>query len=209
MKGIFLGTFNPPHIGHVSICSEVLNKSKNTLFPIDSIDVIPAYQNPNKNIDTTSSFEFRCQLCKNIFQGLKNVVINPLEGVIKPKYTWSLFNTLKTMGYYNDFVWIITTETFFELIQGKWFASTDLINTNKFIIVNANHSTIDNEDIKFYLNNGKYSSSWKDRMVFITLNNKINISSTIIRDKLANNEIVYPYVFNVNEKLLCEFYRRE
>ena len=208
-KGIFLGSFNPPHIGHVSICTEIINFFKKKGDDI-IIDVIPAYQNPNKNIDTSSSFELRCQMCRDMFKELPQVQVNDIEGIIRPQNTWTLIQELK-QRYKDDFVWIITSETFRELIEGKWFASTNLINDNKFIIVDFAHNSIfDNDDIKrdlSFTGGGKFSSTWKDRMMFLTLNNKIDISSTVLREKIQNNEIVYPYIFNINQDILTKYYK--
>ncbi len=208
MKGIFLGSFNPPHIGHVSICSQILNQTKGTKYHIDNIDIIPAYQNPNKNIDTSSSFDLRCQMCRDMFKELPHVQVNDIEGIIHPQNTWTLIQELK-QRYKDDFVWIITSETFRELIEGKWFASTNLINGNKFIIVDFAHNSIfDNDNIKrdLSVSTWKFSSTWKDRMMFLTLSNKIDISSTVLREKIQNNEIVYPYIFNIDNTILRQLY---
>ena len=56
--GLFLGSFNPPHIGHVNIVREVLNSKL-----VDTVWIIPAYQNPNKNVDPSENFSHRYNMC--------------------------------------------------------------------------------------------------------------------------------------------------
>lgn len=50
--GLFLGSFDPIHIGHISIISSVLNAGF-----VDKVIVIPAWHNPFKEHSPASFYE--------------------------------------------------------------------------------------------------------------------------------------------------------
>ena len=92
--------------------------------------------------------------------------------------------------FIEDFWWIITVETFKELLCGKWYNSEKLINENKFIILIPDNLSDDeyNEIVKYVNNDSKYQ--------FIDLLNDpmANMHSTKLREMIKNNENVYPYI---------------
>lgn len=181
--GLFLGSFNPPHIGHVNIAREVLNRKL-----VDNVWVIPAYQNPNKNIDTSENFSYRYNMCKLMFEQLPHVYVNIIESVIKPKYTYDLLTHLKNVYPEADFRWIVTDETLMEIINGQWYKSDELLNENKFIVVEGT---------------GKYNEEYPQEYVELIkkqgnnsmyLENPINMSSTKIRKMIEDDNIPIPFI---------------
>lgn len=52
MIGIFFGSFDPPHIGHVNIVTAALNSSI-----VDKVIVVPAYKSVWKNTETKWGYE--------------------------------------------------------------------------------------------------------------------------------------------------------
>jgi nicotinate-nucleotide adenylyltransferase len=180
--GLFLGSFNPPHIGHVNIAREVLNRKL-----VDNVWVIPAYQNPNKNIDTSENFSHRYNMCKLMFD-LPYTYISLVECVAKPKYTYDLLTHLKEEWPKADFRWIITDETLMEIINGQWYKSYELLNENKFIVVEGT---------------GKYNEEYPQEYVELIkkqgnnsmyLENPINMSSTKIRKMIDDGNIPIPFI---------------
>lgn len=186
--GLFLGSFNPPHIGHVNIVREVLNRKL-----VDYIWVIPAYQNPNKNIDTSENFSRRFNMCNLMFD-LPYTYVNLIESVVKPKYTYDLFTQLRKEYPEADFRWIITDETIMEIIDGAWYKSDELLDENKFIVVEGTGKY-----------NGEYTKEYIDLITkqgnnSIRLEMPINISSTQIRKMIEDDMIPIPFVN-------CEVYK--
>lgn len=180
--GLFLGSFNPPHIGHVNIVREVLNSKL-----VDTVWVIPAYQNPNKNVNTSDNFSHRYNMCKLMFD-MPYVYVNLIESVIKPKYTYDLLTQLKTEYPEADFRWIITDETLMEIIYGQWYNSDELLEENKFIVVEGT---------------GKYDEEYPDEYHEIVrsqgnkciyLETPINMSSTKIRKMIEDDIIPIPFI---------------
>ena len=194
-KAIFLGTFNPPHNGHVNCIKSVIRSGILNQFNIDKIHIIPCWQNPNKEDfdDPKLRFWQRYKMCTLEFVGLNEYcIIDDIEAKIQPQYTYNLIEYLKSGKdkFIDDFWWIITTETFKELLCGKWYNSEKLINENKFIILIPDNLSDDeyNEIVKYTNNDSKYQ--------FIDLINDpmANMHSTKLRGMIKNNENVYPYI---------------
>lgn len=194
-KAIFLGTFNPPHNGHVNCIKSVIRSGILNQFNIDKIHIIPCWQNPNKEDfdDPKLRFWQRYKMCILEFAGLNEYcIIDDIEAKIQPQYTYNLIEYLKSGKdkFIDDFWWIITAETFKELLCGKWYNSEKLINENKFIILIPDNLSDDeyNEIVKYTNNDSKYQ--------FIDLLNDpmANMHSTKLREMIKNNENVYPYI---------------
>lgn len=193
--GLFLGSFNPPHIGHVNIVREVLNCEL-----VDYVWVIPAYQNPNKNIDTSENFSHRYNMCRSMFD-LPYTNVNLVESVVKPKYTYDLLTHLRKDYPTIDFRWIITDETLMEIINGTWYNSDKLLNENKFIVVEGT-GKFNNEFPKEYNEIIK-----KQGNTSIVLETPITLSSTKIRKMIKDDIIPIPFINNETYKNCLILYK--
>ena len=193
--GLFLGSFNPPHIGHVNIVREVLNCKL-----VDYVWVIPAYQNPNKNVDTSENFSHRYNMCRSMFD-LPYTNVNLVESVVKPKYTYDLLTHLRKDYPTVDFRWIITDETLMEIINGTWYNSDKLLNENKFIVVEGT-GKFNNEFPKEY--NEIIKKQWNASIVLET---PITLSSTKIRKMIKDDSIPIPFINNETYKTCVKLYK--
>lgn len=72
--GIFGGTFNPPHNGHVAAAEAFLKAAK-----LDELIIMPAFIPPHKEHDLTVSCEQRLEMCKIAFKDLPNTKVSDLE----------------------------------------------------------------------------------------------------------------------------------
>ena len=193
--GLFLGSFNPPHIGHVNIVREVLNCKL-----VDYVWVIPAYQNPNKNVDTSENFSHRYNMCRSMFD-LPYTNVNLVESVVKPKYTYDLLTHLRKDYPTVDFRWIITDETLMEIINGTWYNSDKLLNENKFIVVEGT-GKFNNEFPKEY-----NEIITKQGNTSIVLETPITLSSTKIRKMIKDDIIPIPFINNETYKTCVRLYK--
>ena len=183
MRAIFLGTFNPPHAGHRNCVKSVISSGLLQKLNIDKIHIIPCWQNPNKDEFDNQELRFwqRYKMCISEFAGLSEFcIIDDIEEKIRPHYTYQLFNYLKS-GKENiigkDFWWIITAETFNELLTNKWKNSDELLHDNKFILVqNSGTNIFIPEDILDTC-----------EIYYVTLNSNCNIHSTEIRNNFWVN----------------------
>lgn len=193
--GLFLGSFNPPHIGHVNIVREVLNCKL-----VDYVWVIPAYQNPNKNVDTSENFSHRYNMCRSMFD-LPYTNVNLVESVVKPKYTYDLLTHLRKDYPTVDFRWIITDETLMEIINGTWYNSDKLLNENKFVVVEGT-GKFNNEFPKEY-----NEIITKQGNTSIVLETPITLSSTKIRKMIKDDIIPIPFINNETYKTCVRLYK--
>ena len=193
--GLFLGSFNPPHIGHVNIVREVLNCKL-----VDYVWVIPAYQNPNKNVDTSENFSHRYNMCRSMFD-LPYTNVNLVESVVKPKYTYDLLTHLRKDYPTVDFRWIITDETLMEIINGTWYNSYKLLNENKFVVVEGT-GKFNNEFPKEY-----NEIITKQGNTSIVLETPITLSSTKIRKMIKDDIIPIPFINNETYKTCVRLYK--
>jgi nicotinate-nucleotide adenylyltransferase len=56
--GLFGGSFNPPHFGHLALAQHAKDA-----FDLDQVWLLVTPQNPEKK-DAAAPFEHRCEMCK-------------------------------------------------------------------------------------------------------------------------------------------------
>ena len=186
-KAIFLGSFNPPHKGHYNCIKSVIESGQLEHLGIDKIHIIPCRQNPNKAKFHTS-FVARYKMCESMFSDLiisGKVVIDDIENEIAPEYTFDLlqyFNHGNDNRIKDDFWWIITAETLQEIIDGKWFRSSELLHDNNFIIVYGENDCL-YDAIQLVKQN-------KICAVSVKLIDEVDYHSTQLREKIKNGQSI-------------------
>ena len=187
MIGIFLGSFNPPHIGHVNCVTTVLNKCPE----IDEIIVIPTMQNPNKQVNQKDTFNLRYYMCHQMFRGIEKCNISDIDKELTDcTYTFEKLSHYKSI-FGEDLVWIITIETLWELLCDQWKNSEELLRSNNFYILynNEQFKTKENQQRIIHVRNYGLTN-----FRYIRFNNFIPINSTTIREKVKSNEEIQPWV---------------
>lgn len=82
--GIFGGTFNPPHVGHVAAAKAFLEQAH-----LDELIIMPAFIPPHKEFDSVVSCEQRLEMCKIAFSDIPGTNVSDLEIVRQGKsYTY-------------------------------------------------------------------------------------------------------------------------
>ena len=178
--GIFFGSFNPVHKGHIKIVNYILNNKF-----VDKVLIIPTlnYWNKNDLID----LNYRIDMLK-YFES-KNILV--LEKYNDLVYTIDLVNALKKE--YSDSLYLIMGADNIVSFD-KWKNYKELLNYN-MIIYKRN-----NIDVKYYLDYlGK-----KDNYTIIDCVKNINISSTKIRQNINNKTYLKKYL---DERVIDYIYK--
>ena len=174
--GLFFGTFNPFHNGHLFMANYGLNKCN-----LDEIWVVVSPQNPlKKNFEVLDIYE-RIKIIEKSISNKKNIKICLDELKLpKPNYTISTLRFFKKTYSKNKFK-IILGEDNLQSFK-KWKNSTDIL---------------DNFSIYVYPRNEKINSSnffIHDNLKILKGAPKIDISSTKIRDYLSKGFDVKKYL---------------
>lgn len=72
--GVFLGTFDPIHKGHIHIAKNVIEELK-----LDSLLIIPSYESPHKDKKIITSSDTRLTMCKLACEGYDNIFASDIE----------------------------------------------------------------------------------------------------------------------------------
>jgi nicotinate-nucleotide adenylyltransferase len=126
--GLFGGSFNPPHNGHVEVARSVLKK-----VGLDEILVVPTGTNPLKPMVEGPSAEARLKMTEIAFEGEKVRIDRREINNQGPSYTIETLRALKSENPNADFSIILGIDHVAELL--KWRQWDQLLAEADFIFV--------------------------------------------------------------------------
>lgn len=187
--GLFFGSFDPIHIGHISVITKVLNDGY-----VDKVIVVPAWHNPFKE-HSPAPFMKRWEMCYEATKHIPNVSCTQLEGTLHDRTkkdkipTWQVLQTYASEIHHSkDIRFIITTsETFNEI--PKWEHGEAIIQNTPFIILQNPQCEVNwglVNKCKYYVN----------ECIVVPQHDIIDISSTKVRALIKQGKIISPYVPN-------------
>ena len=101
--GLYLGTFNPIHNGHVTLA-----KYFSELPELDQVLVVISPQSPFKIEDTFINDIERLELAKTVFKNFENVKVSDIEfKMSKPNFTIDTLKEFKKRHEYNNLILLI------------------------------------------------------------------------------------------------------
>ena len=161
--GVFVGSFNPVHNGHIKIVNELLNY-------LDKIIVVPTgnYWNKNDLID----IKHRINMWK--YFETDRIIIDEKNNDLK--YTYLILDNLKYKYPNDDLYLIIGADNIIEF--DKWCNYKDVLKHN-LIIINRNSI-----NIKYYIDKFNIKN-----YLIVDIDNT-NISSTLIRKLIQENKLI-------------------
>lgn len=205
--GLFGGTFNPFHLGHIEISTHVLN-----VYHLDKLFFIPSAIPPHKLSTDLVPAQERYLMVKSSIKEDDKLEVSDMEFHREgPSYTIDTINEFKNeYGLSNDYyllmgsdaflditTWKATEQLFFEtniivMLRGKW-KSTETIR-----------SFIDENISKGYaFNSVNQSFTHKTRQqIIICKVPRIDISSTMIRERVKKGQSIHGLVPDSVEKMI-------
>jgi len=165
--GLFFGTFNPVHLGHVGIVSRVLNED---IF--DQLWIILTPRSPHKSFNLAQK-ENRLEMLNIAFENYRKVIISDIEFNLKePNYTINTLTHLTAKFPKYNFSMIIGSDNFLKIKSWK--------ESNKII---------EKYNIYVYPRAGfEFNSHVNYKSIYQLELPEIQVSSTMIRDKINYKE---------------------
>lgn len=185
--GIFIGSFNPPHLGHLDIIKYLLNKKY-----VDKILIVPTKNYWNK----TNLIDINKRIAMLKFYENDNIKVDTSNN--NYQYTYQLMRKLKKEYSHDELYLIIGADNIINF--KKWKNYEELLTYNIIIM------TRNNIDIL------RYTSHLTGKFTVVNDYNFTDISSTKIRNNVFLNKKylqkdIYHYIienklYNTADKIL-------
>ncbi len=185
--GLFFGTFNPVHNGHLEIVSSIIEKKY-----VDQVWIVLTPLSPFKQNQKLVSFDHRIKMLEKAFINKKDVFISDIENKLQqPNYT------INTLMYLED----IYPQNKFSIILGADnFQNIHLWKKHQIILKNYEIFIYPRKGTK--LNDSNHSSI---KNINLLKMHTIPISSSLIRSNIDSpaftnylNPSVYSYIMDHN-----------
>jgi nicotinate-nucleotide adenylyltransferase len=205
--GLFGGTFNPFHNGHIEIILHVKNQ-----YGLEKIFLIPSATPPHKPDINLAPAEDRFEMVKKSVPGHEGFFVSNKELIRKgPSFTIDTINEFKReYGPNTHFSLIMGSDAFLDITT--WKHKDQIFNALEIIIMlrgqwnnyNSIVSFIDENISKGYIfNEREHMFSHKEKQnIIICKVPKIDISSTMIRKRVKDNKPIKNLVPAIIEKII-------
>lgn len=187
--GIFGGSFNPVHNGHIKLCEYCI---KNGGF--DKIIIIPDNIPPHKQAKEFADGAARMEMLRLAFTNYSDIEISDIElkmGGIS--YTVYTLKKLKKLYPHTRLYLIIGSDMLFSF--KKWYKYKKILRTCRIYV-----AARETDDYEKLLNYRESFGIYKNRII-VAKNNVLPLSSTIVRNALKEGkgsefvpEKVYEYI---------------
>jgi nicotinate-nucleotide adenylyltransferase len=171
--GLFFGSFNPIHHGHLIIASHIIQENL-----VDEVWFVISPQNPFKNQSSLLNENHRLYLAQEAIEGADQLRVSNIEFKLpRPSYTVDSMAYLREKYPSHRFSILMGSDGFENL--PKWKNATHLIKNYAFIIYpRKDHPVTDNHGANIQVTNAPL----------------IEISSTRIRELIRERKSIRYYV---------------
>ena len=168
--GIFGGTFNPPHIGHLEIAKEAKIR-----FNLDNVIFVPSYMPPHKDPHAVLDGAHRANMVKLLIEGGQDLIFSDYELSKKTvSYSIDTIRYFETEFPGKKFYFIIGSDAFYDI--DTWKDHDLVLKLIDFIIYERKGSPREKVMKKFH---NLSNISWIE-------NRYINMSSSDIRTEIRD-----------------------
>ena len=190
--GIYGGSFNPIHNGHIKLAEIFLQKAC-----LDEVWFMVSPQNPFKINDKLLDDTLRLQLVRKALNGKKGMVACDYEFRLpKPSYTWDTLQRLSADFPTYDFVLLIGGDNWQAF--DKWYHAEDILANYRIAVYPRKSDEIVE----------KCNTLPSDNVTLLNIP-LINISSTDIRLRIKNRHTIKRLVPECIEKDVERYYKGE
>ena len=188
--GIYGGTFDPPHIGHIRACESFINE-----LELDRVYVMPAYIPPHKTVTSSVDPYTRFEMSKLAFNPISyKVIVSDLEIRRKGRsYTADTIRYFAEYGSDNEVFLLCGTDMLLTL--DTWYMPEYIFSNSTIVHVLRSHEDVDEESTRLLIQEKYIEYKKKYRAEIITLDEHIlELSSTTIREAISSGKDVEKYL---------------
>ena len=188
--GIFGGSFNPAHQGHLHIAIESIKK-----LQLNFIVWLVTPENPLKAGKTPYlSVNTRATMCKQLSKYYPKIKVLTIEDSFTLAYSYLTINKIKQLNNNNSLFWIMGEDNLINIHQFKqWQHILDNIDVCIFARKNSSFASLlqkskiyyDNKQVGLFNNTNHLNNITKKISFYLIPRNPM--SSTIIRNDIAKN----------------------
>ena len=187
--GVYGGSFNPIHKGHIHIAETILQSGL-----VDELWLIVSPQNPFKIDDELLDDGLRLKLARIAVQNIPHADVSDIEYHLpRPSFTYNTLQELRKKHPERDFTLVIGADNWVSF--PKWYKARTILQEFPVIIYPRKGSSIDETQLPpsvRYLSMPLY-----------------DVSSTDIRAKIKAGEDISPYLEEPVERELRAFLSRQ
>lgn len=173
--GIFGGSFNPVHKGHIHLARSVMEE-----LSLDRIFFVPSRISPHRSIDEYASGEDRAQMLRLSFGGDGRFGVSTYE-LDTDRVSYSIYTVEHFRSLYPDDELYLLVGSDMLLCFDKWFRFGDILNEATLTVA----SREDGDDWQL---EKKAEELSKFGRIIVCKAPAFEVSSTEIRKKIAKNE---------------------
>lgn len=139
---IYLGSFNPPHYGHLTVINDALQR-----FNMDKVIVVPAMHNPTKK-ENPAPFDLRCswmERLSNQFDGY--VEVDRIEeSMIPPFYSYATLHAIRNK-YCNDETFLLIGQDLVKEIP-NWMNGGQILKDWDLLVVDRDPNGLSSSEYR-------------------------------------------------------------
>ena len=187
--GVFGGSFNPIHVGHISLAKQLLR-----LAELDEVWLMVSPQNPLKQGHTDLLDDrVRYQMVRIAVHGEAGIVASDYElHLPKPSYTWNTLQHLKVDYPDNTFVLLIGGDNW--QMFSRWYRADDILRNYQIVVYPRRGSHINKASLP--------------ANVTVVDTELLDVSSTEVRQLARQGKDVSAYVPKVIVPLVHRYWEK-
>lgn len=172
--GLYFGSFNPVHIGHLIVANTVLDKTD-----LDEVWFVISPMSPDKVDMNLVHHDERFKILRDALKDDKNLHVSTIEfDMEQPNFTYKTLARLRDKHPENDFGIIMGSDNAVSLRQ--WVGIEHWQEHHNLYVVERPNSYLERGSLRWY-GAGKYQ---------VVEMPEVGISSTIIRQKVKDKESI-------------------
>ena len=128
LTGIFGGSFNPIHNGHISLARQLREKAG-----LDEVWLMVSPQNPLKKSSDLLDDNLRMEMARLAVEGQEGIIASDYEMHLpKPSYTWNTLQNLSKDYPDREFVLLMGGDNW--ALFDKWYHYEDILKNYQIVI---------------------------------------------------------------------------